>query len=149
MVSIRELSRAADQTGDAQNDLQITALHRAAYHGALEKVKTLLRQGADVNVADVYGWTPLHDAALRGELEIAVLLIQAGAEINAQDCEEKYTPLHDAARKNHAELVTILLQAGASTNILDKEKLTPLGSALKYAQKEAAAVLQKHMGLTL
>ena len=58
------------------------ALYEAAAYGRLAKVKTLLKNGADVE-ATVEGMTPLCIAAQNGSYEIVKCLLQAGANVNA------------------------------------------------------------------
>lgn len=45
-----------------------TALHRAAYNGHIQVVRTLLTRGADVMARTVDGWQPLHCACRWGKL---------------------------------------------------------------------------------
>lgn len=48
-----------------------TPLHVAAAKGALERVRSLVEAGADVNAVDNAGWTPLHEAVIRGHVEVS------------------------------------------------------------------------------
>ena len=64
----------------------------AAMRGDVEGVRTLLRDGADVNAAQGDGMTALHWAALNGDLKTMNLLLYAGAS----------TELADARRRLHA-----------------------------------------------
>jgi ankyrin repeat protein len=47
-----------------------TALHKAALAGDAERVKELLKKGADPNAQDKDGYTPLHKAAEKGHVEV-------------------------------------------------------------------------------
>jgi ankyrin repeat protein len=47
-----------------------TDLHKAALLGNAERVKELLKKGADPNTQDKYGRTPLHKAALGAMLTL-------------------------------------------------------------------------------
>jgi ankyrin repeat protein len=72
-----------------------TNLHKAAFDGNAERVKELLKKGADPNTKDKKGRTPLHWAApYKGHVEVVKLLLEHGADPNIKN---KYgrTPLHD------------------------------------------------------
>ena len=102
----------------------------AAKRGDLEGVRTLVRQGADVNVAQGDGMTALHWAATHGDVEMAKVLIYAGAGVNARTRLGAYTPLHVASQEGQGPIATVLLGAGADANAL-----TTMGgvSALHFA----------------
>jgi len=80
-----------------------------------EAVRSLLKDGADVNVSQGDGATALHWAAHWDDLETAELLIGAGANVNAAN-EYGVTPLSLACTNQNGGLVEKLLQAGADPN---------------------------------
>lgn len=97
---------------------KVTALHLATTIDAPETVQTLIKNGADVKVADSRGITPLHLAAGLGFSDIVLCLISAGADINAQDLIKEdgggqETSLHRAAIGGHLDALRKLLLAGA------------------------------------
>ena len=51
--------------------------------GDTEGVKSLIKEGVDVNSKDEDGWTPLHLAAYSGKKDVAKLLLDKGAEVTA------------------------------------------------------------------
>ena len=57
-------------------------LHDAASKNAYEAVEVLLKQGAEVNAKDKYGWTPLHHAAWNNAAATAEVLLKQGADIH-------------------------------------------------------------------
>jgi ankyrin repeat protein len=79
-------------------------------------VKTLLKQGADVNAAQGDGMTALHWAAANGDAALAQMLLSAGANIRATTRLGGITPLLMASQGGHAEVVAALLAAGAGAN---------------------------------
>ena len=88
----------------------------AAARRDVETVRSLVKQGADVNAAQGDGMTALHWAAEEGSLELAEVLIQAGARVDALTRLGSYTPLHLASQWGHAAVVKALLAAGAGAN---------------------------------
>lgn len=98
----------------------------AAARGDLESVRTLLRDGADVNAAQGDGMTALHWAALRGDAEMLSVLVYAGANVASTTRLGAYTPLHLASRDGRAEAVALLLEAGSDANAATTTGATPL-----------------------
>jgi ankyrin repeat protein len=79
----------------------------AAAHGHTDTVQTLLERKADVNVADVTGWTPLHAAAYGGKPEIIQLLLDHGATVPPSNWYTP-TPLELAEMLGHQDAVDLL-----------------------------------------
>jgi ankyrin repeat protein len=114
-----------------------TPLLGAVLKNNFDKVKLLLKNGADINgtfdsggfCSESQGYTgdtPLMWAARDGNAKMAELLIQSGADINKQiagKCENiyttdspdltGYTALRYARENKHAEIVAMLIKAGA------------------------------------
>ena len=68
-----------------------------AYNPDFEKLRVLIRHGANVNAPNRYGYTPLHTLAGKNNLEaIKFLVCEAKADVNAKDGHGS-TPL-DIAR---------------------------------------------------
>ncbi|KAF6759832.1 ankyrin repeat protein [Ephemerocybe angulata] len=59
-----------------------TPMHWAASSGALDIVRFLIDQKADVDRPDGTNWTPLHIAVSAGHTEIVQELVGAGANVN-------------------------------------------------------------------
>jgi ankyrin repeat protein len=105
------------------------SLYQAVAKGDNEQVKSLISQGADINVKNGTGATPLHVAIANGKIETANLLIQKGADVNTKDIKGN-TPLHAAAVKGDIKTANLLISKGADVNVENKYGLTPVSRAL-------------------
>ncbi|MDX1403306.1 MAG: ankyrin repeat domain-containing protein [Woeseiaceae bacterium] len=111
----------------------------AASRGDTDRVRALLRDGADVNEAQGDGMTALHWAAETGNAELAEVLIFAGINVDAGTRIGHYTPLHIASRAGNAGIVKALLAAGADVEARTTNSgVTPLH--LAAASGDAATV---------
>ena len=130
-----------------------TLLHKESSRGDLERVRHLLKKGADVNAVVVYGgWTPLNLACRGGHLEVVKLFLAKGANINAQN-KEGATALNKVIQRiryfgyNHLrkakllEVVKLLLVNGADIDTQDKKGFTVLHWAIKDNHLEVAQLL--------
>lgn len=54
----------------------LVPLHNACSYGHFEVTDMLIKHGANVNVFDLWKFTPLHEAAAKGKYEIVRLLLQ-------------------------------------------------------------------------
>jgi ankyrin repeat protein len=103
-------------------------IFEAIKNGDLERVKTLILQGIDINVRDYNGFTPLMHACEYEKLDILKLLVEKGADVNAKD-NEGNTTLIFACDYESLEIVNFLIENGADVNAKDKDGFTPLMSA--------------------
>jgi ankyrin repeat protein len=87
----------------------------AAKNGDRETLRTLLKQGANVNQPEADGTTALIWASYRDNLEDADLLIRSGAKVNAAN-DLGVTPLWAACQNGSEAMVRRLLAAGANPN---------------------------------
>jgi ankyrin repeat protein len=85
----------------------------AAMRGDAAKVRALISQHADVNLAQGDGMSALHWAARRGQTEMVTALLDAGATPMAATRLGGYTPLHLASQEGHDAAVRALLAKGA------------------------------------
>lgn len=73
-----------------------TVLHSAVNRGRKKIANLLLRNGANVDAANIYGETPLHWTTVNGYERIAQLLLSSGANVNSMTVYYR-TPLHWSA----------------------------------------------------
>ena len=115
------------------NESDTRPLHIAVSNKHVEMVEWLLKNGANVEVKTIDGFTAMHHIlSQHPTLEffktkaIVDLLIQYKANIDAQS-KDGSTPLHRAAQNYRANIiVNLLLTKGADIRILDKHGKTPL-----------------------
>ena len=88
------------------------ALFKAAGRNAVERVKPLIEEGANVNAVIPGDGTPLIAAAREGHPEMVRILLANGAKPNIGVSGDG-NPLQNAAQAGHLEIVTLLLEAGA------------------------------------
>ncbi len=98
----------------AEEHAPVMSLHEAAHAGLMEKVKSLVAEGADVNAMDDrLAATPLHLAAYNNQTEVVEFLIAHGADVNARNKWDR-TPLHIAIDQRRTEIAELLRQHGAT-----------------------------------
>ena len=99
-----------------------TCLYRACDNNRPSVVKALCDksklEGANLNVACLYGETVLIYAAREGKTDCVQCLVDAGADLNGADCQGK-TALIYAAGNGCTAIVKCLADAGADLNCVE------------------------------
>ena len=113
--------------------------------GALKRADTtaaraLVKQGADVNVADAIGMTPLHWAVQGNHVQLAQLLLGAGASATAAS-RYGVTPLHLACTVGNTPMIELLLTSGADPNQTSAYGETVLMIAARSGVADAVTAL--------
>ena len=93
--------------------------------GNLDRVKSILDDGADVNVRNHKGQSALHCAAKAGFNHIVQLLIDRGADVDAQDdngCTPLITALQSTIKDKQKlfDVLGTLIGAGADPSLVDR-----------------------------
>ena len=117
----------------------------AAMRGDRDAVRTLLRQGTDVNAALGDGMTALHWAAESNDVEMAEMLIYAGANASAVTRIGQYTPLHIASRAGNLSIAETLIDAGADVSVrTTASDAEPIHLAAASGNADLVALLAGH-----
>lgn len=130
----------AEMTGHV--DENVTALHVAAIHGNVHRIKWLLAKGAIADCTTESMMTPLHFAAKHGKLDAATYLLKQDASMVATN-DIGWTPLHFAARSGGTQMVKLLLKAGADKTMEDHEERTAVQIAQQFGNRSSFEVLRK------
>eukprot|EP00889_Picochlorum_renovo_P008394 jgi/Picre1/35424/NNA_002886.t1 len=101
----------------AQRRHDVAALFSALGNDTVERLYTLIEEGADVNARhdDDNKRTVMMHASGAGDVEKVCALIEKGADVNACD-NDGWTALRAALHHGHAERVNALIEAGANAH---------------------------------
>ena len=115
-------------------------------NATLEKVKTEIAKGVNVNEKDDTGWTPLMTAAKdMSDPHIIQTLIDAGADVNAKTIYG-ITPLILSALFNYnPQIAKILIENDADVLAKDYENKTALDHAKASNNVEVLKLLENHI----
>jgi ankyrin repeat protein/tRNA A-37 threonylcarbamoyl transferase component Bud32 len=116
------------------------ALHRASAAGKVDKVRSLLGSGTDVNAKDNGMETALFYAAGNGHEKVVEVLLEKGVEVDAEN-KEAWTALHYAAGRGQKFIVKLLLDQGADINKVDADEWGPLHFAARHGHEETVQLL--------
>ena len=90
-----------------------SSLRSAVQSGNLERIRSLIANGADVTRVDDIGNTVLHEASRWGHEDVVEYLIAQGANVNAEN-KIAQTPLHYAIYRGNYDAAEVLILNGAS-----------------------------------
>ena len=136
-------TRSLINKGADVNAGKVPPLITASFKSNTEIVRMLLENGADTEVENQHGVTPLHWAAEKGNDDIAEMLIEHGADVNHQS-KNGGNPLVSAAMKGNLKIAKMLVEKGADIETENKHGITPLYWAAEKAHEDIAELLIEH-----
>jgi quinoprotein dehydrogenase-associated probable ABC transporter substrate-binding protein len=105
-----------------------------------DRVRFLIKKGADVNARDSGGFSPLDTAARNRSTGLVEILLDAGADPNSVDADGFFPLLH-AINRNHVPTIEMLAKKGANIELKNKQGITPLSWAIGDGKYFAAKAL--------
>ncbi|XP_076125298.1 protein phosphatase 1 regulatory subunit 12A isoform X2 [Alosa pseudoharengus] len=114
--------------------------------GDREEVAALLRQGADINHANIDGLTALHQACIDENAEMVQFLVESGSDVNRGD-NEGWTPLHATASCGFIQIAKYLIEHGAHVGTVNSEGELPLDVATEDAMSRLLKAEIKKQGV--
>ena len=140
LMSVIAVPVFAGQSNTKQKENQKQNLFAAVQTNDITKLEALLKQGADINARDRYGWTPLFWAVQERSGEnhsnLISALLRNGAAIEAKD-KTNCTPLMHAAESGDEEAISILLNKGANARATDSSGMTAVMCAMTWTEYDA------------
>jgi ankyrin repeat protein len=110
---------------------------QAVKENNIKLIKSLIKKGTDVNVADYEGNTALIEASYRNNLKIVKYLVENGADVNKVNKNER-TSLIYAIENNNKNMVNYLVEHNADVNDQD---IPPLLVAIEVGDLELVKIL--------
>jgi ankyrin repeat domain-containing protein 50 len=119
-----------------------TALSAAVLEGQEAIVRLLISRSADMEMANVHGYTPLVLAIIFEHDTMVKLLLHANADINRRGPKGE-APLHLAARRGFEGIADLLLQSNADVDATSDSGATPLMVAVENRKESIIRALLK------
>ena len=150
--TLRALRAAAAQQGVQASAVPAPAsgrqtaarLHEAVSAGDIDRLKSALAAGADVNARGGSGLTPLMQAANNGYvLMVEQILTAPKVDIDARAADGA-TALFIAAVHGHKEIIELLMKAGADVNVPGPKGKTAVDLAKAHYGEPTSENIQKH-----
>ncbi|XP_048240280.1 transient receptor potential cation channel subfamily A member 1 homolog [Haliotis rufescens] len=137
----RKETNSSEEGESGEGNITATGLLQSVNNSGDSCVSFLIKNGAKVDVRDIYGQTPLHLAAMSGnEIAVRYLLSLAGNQVHAED-KQLFTALHVAAIHSQEGVAVMLIEAGANLRCIDMKMSTPLHHACSTGNVSFAQML--------
>ncbi|GIT97656.1 ankyrin repeat domain-containing protein [Sulfurovum sp. TSL1] len=118
-------------------DEDFMRLEKIVYDNDLEAFKKEFENGMDIDIQNIYGWTPLHIAIRRDRRDMVEYLWGQGADIDKVD-GVGWTPLMEAVMDDMPEICAYLIEKGADVTIANHRGATAAMIAQKFGRDSMA-----------
>lgn len=125
-----------------RSDMKAGALTAVAARD-LDRLRQVLRAGANPNATTDGGLTALGQAVVQGDIEFVAALVDSGADVSRAG-PGGHAPLHLASTWNEPQIARFLLARGADPNAPGRDGTTPLCLAIARKQLDLAACLLEY-----
>ncbi len=132
--------------------LKLTPLHIAVANVDRAMVDCIIKNDKNIDknieIVDVFGWTPLYWAVTKNDISILEDLLKCisehGADVNLEDNLIGRSPLHIAATNGNVGAVELLIKYGANVNHKDAWGWTPFNCAATKVNRKVMYYLIAH-----
>lgn len=132
--------------------LKLTPLHIAVANVDRAMVGCIIKNDKNIDknieIVDVFGWTPLYWAVTKNDISILEDLLKCisehGADVNLEDNLIGRSPLHIAATNGNVGAVELLIKYGANVNYKDAWGWTPFNCAATKGNRKVMYYLIAH-----
>jgi ankyrin repeat protein len=118
-----------------------TPLYLACYDYKFDSAKTLVSNGAEINITGEYNPLDMASSNSYYGTEIVELLLENNANVNLTCRGTSVTPLMGALHQEKTDALQLLLNAGANTNHIDANGESPLGRISVFEFPERISLL--------
>ena len=118
----------------------ISTIHAAAFVGHVEKIRSFMEGGTDIDTKGEDGQTPLFKAVYGGHVDAVRFLLDNGANVNEKD-KEGNTSLHYAVWFHRNEIAKLLIDRGADFQAICGFGFTLLHWAAMVSNEELTELL--------
>lgn len=140
------LGAAENEAGETNQRAAVNralSLLSAARDGNVNRLRSIIESGTDINVKNSEGWTPLMISVLKGHFETARLLVSKGASLEEKN-NSGWTALRFASSIGDTEIMTMLVEHGADVNSRDEKGWTILMNAADEGNAVSVRVLLQY-----
>ncbi|XP_030105148.1 ankyrin repeat and SAM domain-containing protein 3 isoform X7 [Mus musculus] len=117
---------------------------RAAVAGGWPGNLRPCKQGAELEMKDIHGWTALFHCTSAGHQQMVKFLLESGANANVREPVYGYTPLMEAAASGHEIIVQYFLNHGVKVDTRDHSGATACMLARQFGHMKIVALMETH-----